>query len=64
MPRPRGTDDNVTQLKAPGLYKGELFELFSVLPLRHLPGLKLHRKLTLMENDLPDVVLSILTSRG
>jgi hypothetical protein len=38
--------------------------LFSALPLRHLPGLMLRRKLALKENDLLDEAFDILVSRG
>jgi hypothetical protein len=64
MPRPWGTDDGMAQLGAPGLQKGELLKLLSVLPLRRFSSLTLHRKLTLKEGDLLDKAFSILTSRG
>jgi hypothetical protein len=52
MPWPQGTNDGMTQIGIPGLLKGELLKLCSVLPLRHLPGPMLHRKLILKEGDL------------
>jgi hypothetical protein len=64
MPHPWGTNDGMTQLIASGLQKGELLELFSVLPLRHLLGLMLGRKLVLKEGELLDKAFDILTSRG
>jgi hypothetical protein len=64
MRRPWGTDDDMTQLRDSGLQKGELLELLSALPLRHLPSLSLYLKLVLKEGDLPDKAFSILTSRG
>jgi hypothetical protein len=54
----------MTQLIASGLQKGELLELFSMLPLRHLLGLMLGRKLVLKEGKLLDKAFDILTSRG
>jgi hypothetical protein len=63
MPRPWGTDDSMTKLGAPGLQKGVLPELLSALPLKHLPGLTLH-KLVLRKGDFPDKTFGILTSRG
>jgi hypothetical protein len=38
--------------------------LFSVLPLRNLPGLTLDRKVAFKENDLLDETFGILVSRG
>jgi hypothetical protein len=38
--------------------------LFSALPLRHLPGLKLCCKLILKEGDLPGKAFDIFTGRG
>jgi hypothetical protein len=64
MPHPWGTDNGVTQLRAPGLLKGELPKLFSVLPIRLLLGSMLRHKLALKEGDLLDKVFSILASRG
>jgi hypothetical protein len=54
----------MAQLRAPGLQKGELLKLLSPLPLRHLSGLTLHRKLTLKEGDLLVKAISILASIG
>jgi hypothetical protein len=53
----------MTKLGAPGLQKGVLPELLSALPLKHLPGLTLH-KLVLRKGDFPDKTFGILTSRG
>jgi hypothetical protein len=64
MPHTWGTDDGMAHLGAPGLQKGELLKLLMVLPLRHLSGLMLLRKLTLKEGDLSDKAFSILMSRG
>jgi hypothetical protein len=47
MPLPWETDDGMPQLRASGLQKVELLKLLSTLPLRHLLGLTLRRKLTL-----------------
>jgi hypothetical protein len=64
MPRPWGNDDGMTQLRTPGLSKGELLELFLALPLRHLPSPTLHRKLILKESDLPSKAFGIFTGKG
>jgi hypothetical protein len=64
MPHTWGTDDGVAQLGALGLKKGELLKLLSTLPLRHLSGPMLRRKLTLKEGDLSDKTFDILMSRG
>jgi hypothetical protein len=64
MPSLWGIYDGMTQLKTSGLQKGELLKLFSVLPLRNLPGMTLHRKLILKEDDLPGKAFGIFTSRG
>jgi hypothetical protein len=64
MPHPWGTDDGMTQLGTSGLQKGELLELLSVLPLRHLPGPTLRHKLILKEGDLLGKALGIFMGRG
>jgi hypothetical protein len=43
----------MAELRTPSLQKGELLEACSMLPLKHLPGLTLRRKLILEEGDLP-----------
>jgi hypothetical protein len=64
MPHPRGTDDGIAQLRALGLQEGELLELLSALPLRHLLGTVLCRNLSFKESDLSGKAIDILTSRG
>jgi hypothetical protein len=54
----------MTQLGTSGLQKGELLELLSVLPLRHLPGPTLRHKLILKEGDLLGKALGIFMGRG
>jgi hypothetical protein len=54
----------MTQLRTPGLSKGELLELFLALPLRHLPSPTLRRKLILKESDLPSKAFGIFTGKG
>jgi hypothetical protein len=64
IPHPRGTDDGMVQLRAQGLQKGELLKLLLVLPLRHLSGPMLRRKLALKEGDLPGKAFGIIARRG
>jgi hypothetical protein len=64
MSRPWETDDGMTQLRASSLPKGELLELFSALPLGHLPSLIVRGKLVLKKDDLTGKAFGILTSRG
>jgi hypothetical protein len=54
----------MTQLRAPGLQKGELLELCLALPLRHFLGTMLRHMLILKEGDLPGEAFGIHTSRG
>jgi hypothetical protein len=54
----------MAQLRTPGLQKSELLKACLVLPLRHLLGLTLCRKLVLEEGDFPCKTFSVLTSRG
>jgi hypothetical protein len=64
MPRPWGTDDGMTQLGTPGLQKDELLKLFSMLPLRHLPGPILQHKHLLTEGDRLGKAFGTFTGRG
>jgi hypothetical protein len=61
---PRRADDGTTELRTSGLQKGELLKVCLVLPLRHLSGPMHHRKLILMEGDLPCKAFGIFMSRG
>jgi hypothetical protein len=54
----------VTQLRALGLHKGELLELLSVLPLKHLPSLTLRDHLFLKKGNLTGKAFGIFMSRG
>jgi hypothetical protein len=54
----------MVQLRAQGLQKGELLKLLLVLPLRHLSGQMLRRKLALKEGDLPGKAFGIIARRG
>jgi hypothetical protein len=58
------TDDGMALLKTLSLQKAELLEAYSVLHLRHLPGLKLRHKLIHEEGDLLCKIFGILISRG
>jgi hypothetical protein len=64
IPRLWGTDNGMAQLRARGLQTGELLELLSALPLRHLSSLTLYRKLALKKGKLRDKAFDILVSRG
>jgi hypothetical protein len=64
IPRPRGTNNGMAQLRAPGLRRGELLKLLLALPLRHLSGPTLCCKLALKEGGLPEKAFDILTSRS
>jgi hypothetical protein len=59
----RRADDRKAQLRAPSLQKGELLELLSVLPLKHLPHPTLLRKLILKEHDFSREAIGVSTSR-
>jgi hypothetical protein len=54
----------MTQLRAMSLQKGELLELLSALPLRHLPSLTLRGKLILKKGDLTSKAFTIFMSSG
>jgi hypothetical protein len=64
MPRPWGSDDGVTLLRALGLQKDELLKMFSSLPLKHLLSLMLCDKLVLKKGDLTGKAFGIFMSRG